>query len=90
MRASDREAQLTSTQPQTEFYRASDGASLMFEVYNAGAAPGSPVFLCLPAMGVEARYYVPLVDCLANAFRAPVALADFRGQGENLRRSGRS
>jgi predicted alpha/beta hydrolase len=77
-------------QPQETLYRALDGASLMFEIYNAGASPQSPIFLCLPAMGVEARYYLPLVGSLAATFRAPVALADFRGQGENQRRSGRS
>ena len=79
-----------SLEPQEMLYRARDGAPLMFEIYNAGASPGSPLFLCLPAMGVEARYYLPLVGSLSAAFRAPVALADFRGQGENLRRSGPS
>lgn len=74
-------------QPRETFYCAPDGASLTFHTYNAGASPGSPIFLCLPAMGVEAKYYLPLVGSLAATFRAPVALADFRGQGENLRRS---
>lgn len=77
-------------QPQEVLYRAPDGTPLMFEIYNAGASPGSPMFLCLPAMGVGARYYLPLVACLAATFRAPVALADFRGQGGNARRSGPS
>jgi predicted alpha/beta hydrolase len=79
-----------SMQPQETLYCAPDGASLMFRIYNPGASPGSPLFLCLPAMGVEAKYYLPLVGCLAATFRAPVALADFRGQGENLRRGGPS
>jgi predicted alpha/beta hydrolase len=79
-----------SMQPQEALYRAPDGASLVFHIYNAAASPGSPVFLFLAAMGVEARYYLPLVGCLAATFRAPVALADFRGQGENLRRNGPS
>lgn len=77
-------------QPQETLYRAPDGTSMTFEIYNAGASLGSPMFLCLPAMGVEAKYYLPLVTCLAATFRAPVALADFRGQGENVRRSGPS
>src|SRR5688572_32051735 len=76
--------------PQEMAYRAPDGASLVFHIYNAGAPPGSPVFLFLPAMGVEAKYYLPLVGSLAATCRAPVALADFRGQGENLRRNGPS
>jgi predicted alpha/beta hydrolase len=73
-----------NTQPQETFYCAPDGTSLRFHIHNAGARPGSPVFLCLPAMGVEARYYSPLAGSLAATFRAPVALVDFRGQGENL------
>jgi predicted alpha/beta hydrolase len=77
-------------QPRETLHCAPVGASLVFHVYNPGASPGSPVFLFLTAMGVEAKYYLPLVGCLAATFRAPVALADFRGQGENLQRNGPS
>ena len=77
--------------PREILYRAPDGASLTFEIYNdARTSPDSAIFLCLPAMGVAAKYYLPLVSCLAATFRAPVALADFRGQGENLPHNGPS
>lgn len=42
----------------------------------------SYLFLCLPAMGVSARYYAPLAKCLSKQGH-DVMLCDFRGQGSS-------
>ena len=44
----------------------------------------APVFVCLPAMGVAARFYTPFAEALAQATAGAVVLADLRGQGESL------
>lgn len=43
--------------------------------------PDAPVVVCMPAMGVEARYYLPLLTALRNA-GVHAAGADLRGKGE--------
>jgi len=43
----------------------------------------APVFICLPAMGVAARFYTPFAEALAQATAGAVVLADLRGQGES-------
>jgi predicted alpha/beta hydrolase len=47
------------------------------------AGPAAPVCLCLPAMGLAARYYRPFAEALAQALAGTVAVADLRGQGES-------
>jgi predicted alpha/beta hydrolase len=44
--------------------------------------PGSPVVVILPAMGVSARFYVPLVRAMHGAGLSAVT-TDLRGQGES-------
>ncbi|UHQ19876.1 alpha/beta fold hydrolase [Lysobacter sp. KIS68-7] len=43
----------------------------------------TPVFICLPAMGLAARYYAPFAEALAKAAAGVAVLADLRGQGES-------
>jgi len=43
----------------------------------------APVFICLPAMGVAARFYAPFAEALAKATAGAAVLADLRGQGES-------
>jgi len=50
---------------------------------------GAPVLLCLPAMGVPARYYQPLLNALAQACGGPAYAAELRGQGESHERAER-
>lgn len=49
----------------------------------------APVLLCLPAMGVPARYYQPLVQALARATGGPACVAELRGQGDSNERAER-
>jgi predicted alpha/beta hydrolase len=42
----------------------------------------TPVFVCLPAMGVAARFYTPFAEALAQATAGVAVLADLRGQGD--------
>ena len=49
----------------------------------------APVLLCLPAMGVPARYYQPLVQALAQASGGPAYAAELRGQGDSRERAER-
>ena len=49
----------------------------------------APVLLCLPAMGVPARFYQPLADALARATGGPVCVAELRGQGGSHERADR-
>ena len=53
------------------------------------AGSGSPVCLCLPAMGLAARYYRPFAEALAQATAGTVAVADLRGQGQSHLRARR-
>jgi predicted alpha/beta hydrolase len=53
------------------------------------AGPAAPVCLCLPAMGLAARYYRPFAEALAQALAGTVAVADLRGQGESAARARR-
>jgi predicted alpha/beta hydrolase len=41
----------------------------------------TPVFVCLPAMGVAASFYTPFAEALAQAAAGVAVLADLRGQG---------
>jgi len=41
----------------------------------------TPVFICLPAMGVAASFYAPFAEALAKAAAGVAVLADLRGQG---------
>ena len=47
----------------------------------------SPALLCLPAMGVPARFYQPLIRALADATGGPAYVAELRGQGDDPRRA---
>jgi len=49
----------------------------------------APVLLCLPAMGVPARFYQPMMQSLANATGGPVYTAELRGQGDSTERAER-
>jgi len=53
------------------------------EIVGERAGPTAPVCLCLPAMGLAARYYRPFAEALAQALAGTVAVADLRGQGES-------
>src|SRR5262245_54082521 len=53
------------------------------------AGPAAPVCLCLPAMGLAARYYLPFAEALAQALAGTVALAELRGQGQSPARARR-
>jgi len=56
-----------------------DGATSTLTV-GAAADPAAPVVLCLPAMGIEARFYVPLLDALVEA-GLNAAVLELRGLG---------
>jgi predicted alpha/beta hydrolase len=43
----------------------------------------TPVFVCLPAMGVAASFYTPFAEALSQAVAGAAVLADLRGQGES-------
>lgn len=49
----------------------------------------APVLLCLPAMGVPARFYQPLAQALAHATGGPTYVAELRGQGDSAERAER-
>ena len=49
----------------------------------------APVLLCLPAMGVPARFYQSMMQSLANATGGPVYTAELRGQGNSAERAER-
>ncbi|HEU5297017.1 MAG TPA: alpha/beta fold hydrolase, partial [Burkholderiaceae bacterium] len=49
----------------------------------------APALLCLPAMGVPARYYQPLARALARATGGPAYVAELRGQGDSTERAER-
>lgn len=49
----------------------------------------APVLLCVPAMGVPARFYQPTMQSLANATGGPVYTAELRGQGDSHERAER-
>ena len=51
--------------------------------------PHAPVTLCLPAMGVPARFYQPMMQALADATGGPVYTAELRGQGDSAERAER-
>ncbi len=72
--------------------RSEDGAEITALYLKAGLDSGSIqsltnsssdyLFLCLPAMGVAARYYAPLAKSLSEQ-GYDVLLCDFRGQGSS-------
>jgi predicted alpha/beta hydrolase len=49
--------------------------------YLSQARSVAPVFVCLPAMGVAARFYAPFAEALARSTMGTTVLADLRGQG---------
>lgn len=51
--------------------------------------PHAPVILCLPAMGVPARFYRTMMQALAAATGGPVYTAELRGQGDSAERVAR-
>jgi len=59
------------------------------QIVGERAGPAAPVCLCLPAMGLAARYYLPFAEALARALPGTVAVADLRGQGESEARARR-
>ena len=61
-----------------------DGASITALYYPVDGA--DTLFLCLPAMGVSAKYYTPLAETLAAAGQS-VLLCDLRGQGSSNRKA---
>lgn len=61
--------------------QSADGVASAITVFKtAKATPTTPVFICLPAMGVKASYYVPLAQSLTKAGCHAVT-ADWRGIG---------
>ena len=83
---------MTATQPHTDGspvlvpLTAADGARSEARVF----APGAPrcAVVCLPAMGVEARYYDPLGEALA-ARGVATLVGELRGNGSSSLRAGR-
>lgn len=65
-----------------------DGAQHVATVFLPEAAH-TPVFLCLPAMGVAAEYYLPFAAALAGRNLGAAALLDLRGQGRSSARARR-
>lgn len=58
------------------------GTDRLSVTVHPAAAPDGPFYIVLPAMGVPARYYGPLVEALL-ATGAGAAVADLRGTGES-------
>jgi predicted alpha/beta hydrolase len=58
-----------------------DGTTTSILLQRNREQPEAPVVVCMPAMGVEARYYLPLLTALRNA-GVHAAGADLRGKGE--------
>ncbi len=59
---------------------AKDGAASKITVFEGGHAPSAPVLVCMPAMGVPAKYYDPLAGpILQEGWR--FVTADLRGNG---------
>lgn len=52
-------------------------------IFNHSRQPHArtPVFVCLPAMGVAASFYAPFAEALAQATVGVAVLSDLRGQG---------
>ncbi len=67
--------------------RSDDGVSSAVTVFR-GSDPKAPVVLCLPAMGVKARFYEPVARALVEAGLNAVT-ADLRGHGESAVRADR-
>src|SRR4051812_27442258 len=66
-----------------------DGTTFrLIHARNHGGAD-QPVILCIPAMGVNARYYEPLLKAL-HAAGLHAATFDLRGNGESTVRASRS
>jgi predicted alpha/beta hydrolase len=63
--------------PQIVEYCASDGVRASFRLFPA-ADPDAPVVICLPAMGVRARYYSDFARLLSKS-RFHVLTSDLRG-----------
>jgi len=59
---------------------AKDGAASKITVFEAAPAPSAPVMVCMPAMGVAAKFYEPLAQpILQEGWR--FVTADLRGNG---------
>lgn len=64
-----------------------DGAASAITVVTAGEAPSAPVLVCMPALGVPAKYYEPLAGpFLQEGWR--FVTADLRGNGLSALRVG--
>jgi predicted alpha/beta hydrolase len=69
-------------------YRAADAHSASAHVLRA-ADPDAPVFLCLPAMGVAAAYYIGFGEALRES-GVHVVISDLRGIGSSSMRASRA
>jgi predicted alpha/beta hydrolase len=58
------------------------GTDRLAVTVHPATAPDGPFYVVVPAMGVPARYYGPLVDALL-ATGAGAAIADLRGTGDS-------
>jgi predicted alpha/beta hydrolase len=65
-----------------------DGTQLRLEVFARTDAPGAPVVLCMPAMGVKARYYEAFAKELHREGLHAVT-CDLRGHGASTVRASR-
>jgi predicted alpha/beta hydrolase len=74
--------------PEIVTVHASDGAASELRLFPS-ARPTRHAILCLPAMGVPARFYDPLAQALA-ARGLDVAVAELRGHGTSSVRPGRA
>lgn len=66
-----------------------DGTTLNLLHSPSDAAPNAPVIVCVPAMGVTARYYEPLLRALCTSGLNAAAF-DLRGNGDSSVRASRA
>ena len=64
--------------------KSQDGASI--EVLYFPSPQSDTLYVCLPAMGVSAKYYVPMAEVLVKGGQS-VLLCDLRGQGSSNRKA---
>ncbi|BCT91682.1 hypothetical protein LYSHEL_07060 [Lysobacter helvus] len=67
----------------TSFFTDDDAATTVALFNHSRPHARTPVFVCLPAMGVAASFYTPFAEALAKATAGVAVLADLRGQGSS-------
>lgn len=80
---------MTIFDPSETLFADDDASTLMVIFNHSRPRAHTPVFVCLPAMGVAASFYTPFAEALAQAVAGATVLADLRGQGESAPRARR-